>query len=112
MRFRPLPMSRLLIRFIRQCVSSGVVTAKFILRGYAPTGGLVRMPFAAMHPTGAAVLGALVTLTPGSSTIDIDLERREILLHVLDLALTEENIAAIRRDFEADLCLLFPAERP
>ena len=61
-----------------------------------------------MSPTGVAILGAVVTLTPGSSTVDIDLERGEIVLHLLDLSKAEESLAAIRRDFEMDLRTLSP----
>lgn len=111
MRFRPLIIGRLFLRFFGHCLLSGVSTAGIILQRTAPPAGLVRFRFAPMSVTGAAVLGALVTLTPGSSAIDIDMERREILLHLLDSRLSTASIAAIRRDFEHDISLLFP-ERP
>ena len=64
-----------------------------------------------MNQTGAAVLGALITLTPGSSALDIDFEKREILLHILDKSTAHDSIAAIRRDFEQEVCLLFPEKK-
>ncbi len=108
MRFRPLIMCRLLLRFFGHCILSGVSTAGIILKRTAPPAGFVRFHFAPMSPTGAAVLGALVTLTPGSSAVDIDMERREILLHLLDTRLTKASVEAIKRDFEHDISLLFP----
>jgi multisubunit Na+/H+ antiporter MnhE subunit len=37
-----------------------------------------------MSEAGASILGGMITLTPGTTTIDVDMERREMLLHVLD----------------------------
>jgi multicomponent K+:H+ antiporter subunit E/multicomponent Na+:H+ antiporter subunit E len=85
-----------------------VSTARIILKRTAPSAGFVRFRFVPMSMTGATVLGALVTLTPGSSAIDIDMECREMLLHLLDTRLTKASIEAIRRDFEHDISLLFP----
>ena len=108
MRFRPLIMCRLFLRFFGHCLLSGVSTAGIILKRTAPPAGFVRFHFVPMSMTGAAVLGAMVTLTPGSSAIDIDMERREILLHLLDTRITKASLEAIRRDFEYDISLLFP----
>jgi multisubunit Na+/H+ antiporter MnhE subunit len=110
MTLRPVRASRLLLRFALHCVLAGVATARIILRRTPPPAGLVRLPFAPMSATGAAVLGALVTLTPGSTTIDIDLERRELLLHLLDVRAAEATLAVIRDDFEGDVGALFPEE--
>jgi len=110
--FRPLILSRLLLRFLGHCVLAGLSTARIILQRTPTRAGFVRLSFAPMSPPGAAVLGALVTLTPGSSAIDIDLERREILLHLLDLRDKETVLEAIRRDFEKDICTLFPEHMP
>jgi multisubunit Na+/H+ antiporter MnhE subunit len=110
-RFKPFLISRLFMRFLWQCVWSGVTTARMILQRRSPPAGLVTMNYEPMSATGVAVLGALVTLTPGSSAIDINLERREILIHLLDMRTAEDNIATIQRDFEQDLRDLFPEER-
>jgi multisubunit Na+/H+ antiporter MnhE subunit len=111
MSLRPLIVARLLLRFVGHCVLSGVSTARIILQRGRTTAGLVRMPYAPMSETGAAVLGAMVTLTPGSSVIDIDVDRREMLLHLLDTATAEATVAAIRRGFERDIGALFPEVR-
>ena len=55
------------------------------------------------------ILAALVTLTPGTSTVDIDPVRRELLLHVLDSEDIETTLSAIRRDFLLPLRSLFGA---
>lgn len=108
MRLRPIILARLLLRFAGHCVHSGLTTARVILQRNPPPAGLIRLRFAPMSATGAAVLGALVTLTPGSSAIDVDPQRREILMHLLDIRTAEATLAAIRHDFEQDVCALFP----
>lgn len=112
MKLRPLTTIRLLLRFAGHCMLSGLTTAVIILKHTPTPNGLVRLRFAPMSRTGAAVLGALVTLSPGSSAIDIDPQRRVILMHLLDIRTAEATLAAIRRDFEQDLCRLFPEEEP
>ena len=110
MRLRPLILARLLARFIGHSVLAGVTTARIILRRTPPPAGLVRLPYTPMSETGAAVLGAMLTLTPGSSVVDIDPARREMLLHLLDVRTAEAAAAAIRSDFERDIAILFPPE--
>jgi len=111
MRLKPLPVIRLFIRFLWHCVLSGLTTARLILKGQAPTAGLVAMNYEPMSETGVAILGAVVTLTPGSTAVDINLKDRKILLHFLDSRTAEKSIAAIRSDFEPDIRTLFPEER-
>lgn len=103
------------LRFLGAVVVSGLQTARTILHlgGAAPRPGFVRLPYAPLTPTGAALLAALVTLTPGTTVIDVDLERHELLLHMLDRAHEAATAAAIRRDFEPGLRAWFgvpPAE--
>lgn len=110
MKIKPLIAARLMLRFTSHCVLSGIATARIILHFTQPPAGLVRLRFAPMSSTGAAVLGALVTLTPGTTVIDIDMAHRDMLLHLLDTRNIDGSLAAIRRDFEADVMALFPKE--
>ena len=48
-----------------------------------------------------------MSLTPGTTTLDIDLLRRELLLHVLDDSASEALLKLIRRHFEPGLVALF-----
>jgi multisubunit Na+/H+ antiporter MnhE subunit len=102
----------LALRFARALVVSGAQTVAVILRSSRPAGppppaALLRVRFAPMSETGAALLGCMVSLTPGTTTIDIDMARRELLLHVLDAADPEAIVAGIREDFEPGLIELF-----
>lgn len=101
----------LLLRFLRAVLVSGLQTVRVILAAGRPGGtppvALLRVGFAPMSAQGAALLGCMVSLTPGTTTIDIDMERRELLLHVLDASDTAALVAGIRRDFEPGLVVLF-----
>ncbi|MDJ0740594.1 MAG: Na+/H+ antiporter subunit E [Gammaproteobacteria bacterium] len=112
---RLLAAAGLSLRFVRAVFLSGLQTVAVILKSGRPGGtpppvALVRVRFAPMSARGAALLGSLVSLTPGTTTIDIDLERRELLLHVLDASDTDALVAGIRQDFEPGIRALFGRE--
>lgn len=102
----------LLFRFLKAVVVSGVQTVGVILRSSTgdrrpPPAALLRVRFAPMSAQGAALLGCMVTLTPGTTTLDIDMDQRELLLHVLDASDTQAVVDGIRTDFEPGLVALF-----
>jgi multisubunit Na+/H+ antiporter MnhE subunit len=104
----------LLLRFLRAVVS-GLQTAAVILRGGVrrgrlPRTGFVRVAIAPMSARGTALLACLVSLTPGTSVIEVDLASHSIVLHLLDLDSAADTLAGIRRDFEPALVAWF-AER-
>ncbi|NWG74930.1 MAG: Na+/H+ antiporter subunit E [Rubrivivax sp.] len=109
---KPIAALILLLRFLRAVVVSGLQTVRVIVASGRPGGqpppvALVRVRFAPMGENGAALLGCMVSLTPGTTTIDIDMQRRELLLHVLDASDTDALVQGIRRDFEPGLVALF-----
>ncbi len=98
----------LLLRFLWQVLVSGFTTAGIVVRrGQPPPAGLIRMEYAPMSETGTVLLGCMVTLTPGTTVVDIDLDRHEMLLHLLDLTDAEATVASIRQEFERYLTQLF-----
>ncbi len=102
----------LLMRFLKAVVVSGLQTVQVIFAtapGGAParSGTFVRVRFAPMNATGAAILGCMVTLTPGTTTLDIDMDLHELLLHVLDETALQEMVDGIRTDFEPGLVAVF-----
>lgn len=99
----------LLFRFSWQVVVSGVTTARIIVvprLGAHPV--VARFHYTGLDERGAAILGCLITLTPGTTTLDIELDRRELLLHVLDGRHLADSAASIRHEFERPLQRLFP----
>jgi multisubunit Na+/H+ antiporter MnhE subunit len=96
--------------FLWQIVASGVATAWLIVRpGSRPQPALVRMKFTGLDETGAALLGCMMTLTPGTTTIDIDMDRGEMLVHLLDGRDPAAALASVHDDFERPLRALFPS---
>ena len=73
----------------------------------APRRGFARLNYTDLSEAGVMLLAAMVTLTPGSSTIDIDTERRELLLHVLDTADIESTLSDIELKFLQPIRVLF-----
>jgi multisubunit Na+/H+ antiporter MnhE subunit len=99
---------RLVFNFVKEAIVSGAVTALLILRGgNSLQPGFVRLSYGDLGETAADFLGALVSLTPGTTTVDIDPERRELLLHLLDVTRAEQTLDSIRRDFLLPVCTLF-----
>ncbi len=95
---------KLVFNFIKGAVLSGWDTARVIMQGPGTVhSGTTRMPYGELGPKTASLLGALVSLTPGTTTVAIDLQRREMLLHLLDLKRREATIAVIQRDFVTPL---------
>lgn len=103
----------LMLRFLWQVVTSGLTTAWLIVRPRSrPQPGLIRMRYDNLSDLGVSVMGCLISLTPGTTTIDIDPQRGELLLHLLDAGSARDAVASIRREFEGPLQRMFPARRP
>ncbi len=96
---KPLMLVLLIFNFAKGALLSGLDTARLILRRNPPAGGLTRMAYGELDPTAASILGAMVTLTPGTTVMEIDLEQGEFVLHLLDPSRRETTLATIRRDF-------------
>ena len=106
---RPAAAFLLLIRFPMAVIRSGWSTALQILlwrRENRPA----LVPYfyePGLGETGAVILSMLITLTPGTTAVDLDPENRRLLLHVLDPAHAEATFTAIRQRFEAPVRALF-----
>jgi len=104
---------RLFLRFARAVVVSGWETTLIILATRHPTRastqpGFARLSFAPMSEVGATLLGAMVTLTPGTTTLDIDMETHMLIVHMLDTSSAAGLLEVNREEFEPLLCVLFP----
>ena len=94
--------------FARAMLLSAWATSRIILTCIeAPRRGFSRFAYDDLNETGVVLLAALVTLTPGTSTVDIDPQHRELLLHLLDSDDIDDTLSAIRRDFLLPLRRLF-----
>jgi len=96
---RLLVLLRLLVNLARGALASGWATARIIL--LCPktiNAGLARLEYGDLDETAAGLLAALITLTPGTTAVEIDTGRHELLLHLLDLDRAEATLAEMRRD--------------
>ena len=97
----------LAFNFLKSALLSGLDTARLILRDQrCAHSGLARMPYGDLGDTSASILSALVTLTPGTTVIEIDLQQKEFVLHLLDLEQQDVIITTIQHDFIAPLQIL------
>ncbi len=97
----------LALSFVWQLVLSGLATLRIILAPRAAAQPvLMRYEFAPMSEAGAALLASLVTLTPGSTVVDIDMATRSLLVHLLDGRDQTGAAEGIRRHFERHVQVL------
>jgi multisubunit Na+/H+ antiporter MnhE subunit len=93
--------------FLRDVVLGGWATMGVILAPKPARSGLVRVAYGDLPEPAALLLGALVSLTPGATTVDIDPDRREFLLHLLDLDQEDAVRRAVLEEFARPLAILF-----
>lgn len=109
---RPVAAITLALRFFVAVIRSGVQTTITILRpdpGMKP--GFIDYEFEPMTEIGATLLGSLITLTPGTTTVDIDMEGQRLLVHLLDTRGADSARAEIRSEFEKPIRVLFGTEK-
>jgi len=95
--------------FFWHVISAGVTTAWQILRYRSVlTPTIVSLEYDGLSPTGAVVYACLLSLTPGTSAIDVDVERHTLVLHLLDGRQASRTLDDARRRFELRLKVLFP----
>ncbi|MGF1608322.1 MAG: Na+/H+ antiporter subunit E [Kiloniellales bacterium] len=67
----------------------------------------VQIPIEIDDPFVATLLGSIVSLTPGTVSIEIDRERRVLTVHALDVEDQSEMIATIKSRYEVPLKEIF-----
>lgn len=90
----------LLVNFFKCAFLSGLDTAKIILFKHdCMISGLAEISYGELNENTASLLGALITLTPGTSLINIDTQSGVLVLHLLDLERKDETLKSIQQDF-------------
>jgi multicomponent Na+:H+ antiporter subunit E len=106
---RLVPTLRLGWLFVVELLKSGWRVAKIAVR---PTLNL--RPAVIAYPLGLtrdfeiAILANLITLTPGTLSVDVSGDRRTLYIHCVDVDDTEAVVADIRQGFEARIREAFP----
>jgi multicomponent K+:H+ antiporter subunit E len=106
--FRVGAAMRLFFVVIYDIIVANIAVARIVLgRIDAIRPAFVDVPLDTADPYVATILGSIITLTPGTLTIDIDMDRRLVHIHGLDVPDQPMLIADIKSRYEAPLKEIF-----
>jgi multicomponent K+:H+ antiporter subunit E len=106
--FRVGPASRLLAVVLYDIIVANIAVARIVLgpiRLIKPA--FVDVPIDIADPYVATILASIITLTPGTVSIDIDMDRRLLHIHALNVPDEATLIADIKKRYEAPLKEIF-----
>lgn len=99
---------RLTLLFLRELMLSAFRVAVLVLRrDMRLKPGIVAFPLTVTSDVEITLLANLITLTPGTLSVDVSADRRFLYVHALDLADPEAVIRDIRDGFEAEIREVF-----
>jgi multicomponent K+:H+ antiporter subunit E len=103
---------RLAIIVLYDIVASALVVARQIL---GPEDrirpGFVWVPLAIRDPHGVASLASIITMTPGTLSVDLSADRHQLLVHALHMEDSAELIASVKQRYERPLMAIFEGGR-
>lgn len=108
--FRPLYFRKgvlgltLALVFIKELIKSNIAVLRVVLNPWLRVrSGVVAVPTELTNDVALTVLANMITLTPGTLTLDISPDRRYLYVHTLNLDDVEEVKQEIRQAFEVYL---------
>ncbi len=97
-RLRPLRILQLVLLFVYELVLSGYRVARLVLSPRMELKpGIFAFPLAVDRDFEITLLANLITLTPGTLSVDVSADRKFLLVHTLDCSNPEQ----LRRDIAA-----------
>ena len=101
-------VARLVLLFLRELALSAIRVAILVTRrDMQLKPGIVAFPLTVTSDTEITLLANLITLTPGTLSVDVSEDRRFLYVHALDLSDPEAVIRDIRDGFEAQIREVF-----
>lgn len=98
----------LIWRFLFTVLLSAWATSKIILTDSAtPNRGVAKFEYGDLSKSGVVVLSMFVSLTPGTSVLEIDTEQCVLVLHLLDNTELESTMQTLQTDFLLPIRYLF-----
>lgn len=95
---RPIPLARLVVRYLRDVVVSNAQITREVLRPRLRLStAIVRVPLAGCTPETLTVVANLVAMTPGETPIDVEADPPVMYVHVLRFTTADH----VRRDIWA-----------
>ncbi len=105
----PATLFRLLLVVLGDILVANLEVARRILgRESALRPAFVRVPLDLRDPLGVATLAAIVTLTPGTLSADLDDAGKHLVVHALHVDDASRLVATIKQRYEAPLRAIFP----
>jgi multicomponent K+:H+ antiporter subunit E len=106
---KPLTLVRFLLLVLLDIVTANIEVARRILGPQAQLRpGFVVVPLQLRDEVGLIMLTSIISLTPGTVSADISDDRRNLLLHCLDVSDPEALVTEIKSRYEAPLLEVFP----
>lgn len=106
---RPLLIAQYLSALLRDIAVANIEVALLVLgpkKRLRPA--FVRYPLELENEFAAIVLASTISLTPGTVTVDVELEGRTLLIHCLNAPDPDALVRRIRRTYEARLKEILP----
>jgi len=91
-------------------MARGAWDVAMVVLGLRPPGeaGIVRVPLLDRSEQGVVVSAIALTLSPGSVLLDIDEERRELVIHAIDASDPERVVAGLQEFYQRHQRQVFP----
>jgi multicomponent K+:H+ antiporter subunit E len=106
--FRIGPALRLFFVVVYDIVAANLTVARVVLGDVGTIRSqFVDVPLDTGDPFVATILGSIITLTPGTLTVDIDMDKRVVHIHGLDVPDQSSLISEIKTRYEAPLKEIF-----
>lgn len=94
--------------FVWELVKSSVNVAILVLSpGRTLSPAIIAFPLSLTSDAGITLLANMLTLTPGTLSMDVSDDRQTLFVHAMDAPDTEAVIADIKNTFEAQIMRLF-----
>lgn len=91
----------LILLFLKELILSNFAVMKLILQPkLTMKPGIIALPTELTRDWEISTLACLITLTPGTVTVDLSLEGDVLYIHAMDIQDAEEVIAQIKNTFE------------
>jgi multicomponent Na+:H+ antiporter subunit E len=99
---RVVRMAALALLFVRELILSALRVAALVIRPRLDLRpALVAFPLTVTSDVEITLLANLITLTPGTLSVDVSPDRRHLLIHAIDVRDREGLIRSIREGLEA-----------
>jgi multicomponent K+:H+ antiporter subunit E len=106
---RPMAWLKLVGRLLADIVVANLSVAALILRPRPrPRPAFVDYPLTVRDPVAITALSSLISLTPGTVSVDVSRDRRVLTIHCLDLDDEQALVSRIHQRYERLLEEIFP----